>query len=421
MIRFFVHHPTAANLLMIVFLAAGALSLRGLRRETLPSHNPPEVEIRVPYPGATAEEVEEAVCQRVEDALEGVRFVAELRSEARENLGVVTVDMEEAGEIITFKDEIETRLAAIDDFPDEVEEPILRELHATERILALLVSGPMTAVDLKAYCEDLKERLRRLPEISLVKIRGFSEHQLQIELDEPALRRHGLSAAQVAEMVRRQNIDLPAGAIETRDSEVLVRFVERRVTPQELQDLVIVGGPAGAQVRLGEIARVTDAFANDEDQVLLGDRRAGLLMIEKNRNQDTLRVAAAVKQFVEEERGRRPQVQIEVTQDMSVLVAGRLQMLASNGVQGMVLVFLAMWLFFNARLSFWVVMSLPVSFLGAFFFVPHLGLTISMTTSVALLLALGLLMDDGIVIAENIAAHVARGKRPLQAALDGVS
>ena len=155
--------------------------------------------------------------------------------------------------------------------------------------------------------------------------------------------------------------------------------------------------------------------------MLVGDRRAGLLHIKKTANQDTIRVADAVKAFVADERLRQPNVEILITQDGSTLVSDRLQMLVRNGLQGMLLVFLAMWMFFNIRLSFWVVMSLPVSFLGAFFFMPHLDLTINMMTMVGMLLALGLLMDDGIVIAENIASHRARGKSGMQAAIDGVS
>ncbi len=139
-----------------------------------------------------------------------------------------------------------------------------------------------------------------------------------------------------------------------------------------------------------------------------------------SKQEDAIRVADSVKQFLKQERQRHPQLDIKVTRDTSVLVSDRLQMLLRNGWQGTVLVFLTLWLFFNLRLSFWVAMTLPVSFLGAIFFMPYLGLTINMLTMVGMLLALGLLMDDGIVIAENIAAHRSRGKPAMQAAVDGV-
>lgn len=420
MIAFFARHPTAANLLMIVFLAIGVLSLGRLRRETFPDFRPTEVEVRIVYRGATAEEVEEAVCQRVEDALDRVRFVKELRSDARDGLAIVTVRMEPEGKYQAFKDEIDTAVAAIDDFPPEVEEPAITQLHTTDLVLSILVAGPLPLTDLKAYCEDFKERLQQQPEVSLVQIRGFSTRQLRIELADEALRRYGLNAAEVADIVGRQSVNLPAGVIQSPDGELTVRFVEQRRSPRELEDLVIVAGPGGAEIRLGDLGRVRDLFEPEEEQVLLGGRRAGLLNVEMTRNQDVIRVADVVKRFIDAEQQRHPQLEFSVTRDTSILVRDRLKLLVTNGWQGMLLVFVTLWLFFHLRLSFWVVMSLPVSFLGALFVMPYLGLTINMMTMVGLLLALGILMDDGIVIAENIATHRALGKPPLQAAVDGV-
>ena len=158
---------------MIVFLAAGLLSVGNLRRETFPDFRPTEVEIRVAHPGATADEVEESICQRLEDALDGVRFVEELRSDARQGLGIVTVEMQSRGDYQAFKDEIDTAVAAIDDLPAGTEPPVVTQLHTTDHVVSLLVTGPMSLTDLKTYSEDLKERLQQQPEISLVRIEGF--------------------------------------------------------------------------------------------------------------------------------------------------------------------------------------------------------------------------------------------------------
>ncbi len=421
MIGYFAKHPTAANLLMLTLFAMGVLSLRNLRRETFPDFAASEVQIRVPYRGATAEEVEEVICSRVEDAIDGVRFVKEIRSEAREGVAVITVEMEEGADFVSFKDEIDTEVAAIDDFPDDVEDAIITQLHMTDPVLSILVAGPMSAPDLKAYCEDLKRRLQTESEASLVEIEGFADHQFRIELEPQALMKHGVSVADIADMISRQSVDLPAGVIETAQRDILVRFTEQRTSPRELEELIIIAGRNGAELKLRDLGRVIDLFELKEDRINLGDRRAGLLQIKKTKNQDIIRVARSVKEFLEVERERLPQLEIKLTQDQSTLVIDRLQMLITNGWQGMILVFAAMWIFFSAKLSFWVVMSLPVSFLGAFFFVPSFDLTINMMTMVGLLLALGLLMDDGIVIAENIASHRARGKASLDAAIDGVS
>jgi multidrug efflux pump subunit AcrB len=418
MIKFFARHPTAANLLMALFWVIGILALPSIRRETMPDFSSSEVEIRALYPGAGAEEVEEAVCLRLEDALDGIEYVKEIRSDAREGVAAVTVKMAENGKFQTFLSDIEKAVDAIDDFPDQVEDPVITELGKTDLVLSILVSGPMSVRDLKAYCEDLKARFKEIG-LSLVDIEGFSDHQLLVELSADALRRFDLSVPQVAEIVRQQNTDLPAGAIETGQRDIMIRFVDRRRSPSQLEEIVILADRKGAEVRLGDIGRVTDRFELDEDKIMMDGRRTAILRINKTKSQDTIRVADKAKAFIDEERRRQPQAELIITQDQSVILADRIDMLVTNGWQGLLLVFLTMWLFFSFRVSFWVVMGLPATFLGAFYFLPYLDLTINMLTLVGLLLGLGLMMDDAIVIAENISTHRQRGKSALQSTVDG--
>ena len=418
MINYFARHPTAANLLMAFLWVMGILALPSIKRETMPDFSPSEVEIRAIYPGANAEEVEEAVCLRLEDALDGIEYVAEIRSDAREGVAAVTMKMVENGNFQTFVSDIEKAVNGIDDFPGDVEDPVITELGKTDLVSSILVSGPMSVPDLKAYSEDLKARLKEIG-LSLVDIKGFSDHQLQVNLSADALRHFNLTVPRVAEIIKQQNTNLPAGAIETGQSDVMIRFVDQRRSPSELEEIVILADQKGAEVRLGDIATITDRFELDEDKIMMDGRRTAILSINKTKAQDTIRVANMASTFIDEERLRHPQVDLIITQDQSVILADRIDMLITNGWQGLLLVFLTMWLFFNFRVSFWVAMGLPASFLGAFFFLPYFGLTINMLTLVGLLLGLGLMMDDAIVIAENIAAHRQRGKSGLQSAVDG--
>lgn len=420
MIDRFARHPTLANLLMLLFIIAGLFALPRLERETFPEFSASQVQIRILYLGATAEEVEDAVCQRVEDAIDGVENVKEIRSDAQEGVAVITVEMQDGADITVFQDDIESEVEAITEFPADVEDPVITQLGRTEAVMVLLVTGPLSTGDLKIHCENLKERLQQVPLVSLVALEGFSDRQLRVELSDEALRRYGLTAAEVARVIARQGIDIPAGALETRDNDVLLRFVEQRRTPEELEDLIIKGTRGGAEIRLRDLGKVIDVFENEEVKSLLGSERAGVLRIEKTKTQDAIRVTAAVREFLEQERQRQPLVNIAVVNDTSTLIGDRLELVLKNAVQGIILVFCTLWMFFNLRMSFWVVMSLPVSFLGALFLMPMLGLTINMITLVAMLLATGILMDDGIVIAENVARHLSLGKPPMQAAIDGV-
>ncbi|SOE00096.1 efflux RND transporter permease subunit [Caenispirillum bisanense] len=420
MIRWFAAHPVAANLLMLAFFVVGLFTLPSLKRETFPDIDPDEVQIQAVYRGASAEDVEDAVCQRVEDAVEGVEGLDETRCEAREGVAVAVAKMIEGTDLDRFTDDVRTAVDAIDGFPPDVERPTIKQLGRIDFVASVALTGPMGASDLRSYAEAVKARALRVPELSQVTIRGFSDRQYRIEVSADALRRHGLSITDVADVVGRQSLNLPGGVVETGAADVLVRFDDERVTPQRLGDLVIVGGAAGGQVRLADIATITDAFEAAENQVIFEGRRAALLEIAKTRDQDSLEVMAALNRFLDAERARAPAgVDLTVTLDAASIVEDRLTMLLENGAMGLALVFLSLWLFFSFRYSFWVSMGLPVSFFGTFALMTLFGLSIDMITMVGLLIATGLLMDDAIVIAENVAAHLARGKKPFAAAVEG--
>jgi HAE1 family hydrophobic/amphiphilic exporter-1 len=420
MIRFFAAHPTAANLLMILLFATGLISLPTLRRETFPDFSVDVVQVQVVWPGAAATEVEEAICQRVEDAVEGLTDAGESRCEAREGIAVASIEMLPGGDINRFLVDVKTEIEAIDSFPQEIETPTIRQINITDPVVSIAIAGPMSEPHLKVYAEHIKDELIRLRAVSQVALRGFSDRQIRLALDAFALRQYGLSVADVARIVQRQSLDLPAGTVETRQRDVLIRFVDARETVEAFEDLVILAGKRGAELRLGEIATITDRFELDEERVLLNGQRAVLLEVTKTKDQDTLTVMNAVERFVADLRATAPPgVEVVLTRDVASIVEDRLDMLLDNGLAGVVLVFLVLWAFFSLRFSFWVAMGLPASFLGALFGMTLIGYSINMMTMVALLIAVGLLMDDSIVIAENIASHLHQDKTPLAAAVDG--
>lgn len=420
MISFFARHPTAANLLMVIMLAAGLLSIRGLRREALPDALPVVVQVLVPFPGATVEEVEQSILNRLESALEGVQFLKLMTGRAQQSVATVQLEMLEDGDYQAFRNEIDNAISGIIDFPESAEAPIITKLNTRQPVLDILVSGPMDAVSLKQYCEEVRDKLLASSKISEVNIQGFSDHLLRVELNREAMLRYGLSPTAVSLAISSQSLDQPAGKIEGVQT-LLVRVQERRKTRQALEDLVISGVPGGAEIRLGDVAKVHDEFELEEEKITVEGKRGAILQIMKAKGEDTLRVAAAVNEMLGPLRESKPQVRLDVINDTSKTINDRISLLLKNGWQGCVLVFFTMWLFFNIRLSFWVVASLPVSFLAAFSLVPQIGLTINMITLVGLLMALGLLMDDGIVIAENIARRRADGEPAMDAAIKGVS
>ncbi len=421
MIEWFARHPTAANLTMAAIMILGLVALPDLRRETFPEIKNDKVEIRVVYKGATTDEVEDAICRRLEDALERITDLDEMRCEAREGLGTATAVMREGASMMRFLDDLNSEVDTINDFPEQAEPPVIEELGRTDAVVSVAITGPEDPVVLKAYAEDVKARLQGLAQVANVEITGFSEHQIRIEVPAWRLRRFGLSASEIAESIQRQSVGMPAGRLESDSEDVLLRFDDQRQTVEEFKDLVVISGASGAAIRLGEIASIRDRFDRDEEQVRFNGKRAAMLNVTKTRAQDILESFQAVSEFVRlENEHASAGIQLTLTQDRSSVVQDRLNMLVRNGLQGLGLVFLVLWLFFSFRYSFWVTMGLPVSFLGALFILPLMGMTINMFSMVGLLIGIGLLMDDAIVIAENIAARLAKGDRAMQAAIVGV-
>jgi len=414
-------HPTGANLLMLLFIALGLISVTGLKRETFPDFSANAVEVTVTYPGATAEDVESSVCRRIEDAVDKVTNVSEVRSTAMENRGMVVVEMVDEGNIIEFLNDIKTEVEAINDFPEDVEDVIVKRVNRTDQVVSVAVTGPMSPVHLKFYCEELKDRLKAMGRVSQVDVLGFSDHEFLIEIPRYKMMQMGLSVSDIEGAVSSQSLDIPAGSLKTKDSDILIRFTEERKTRHALENIVVVSGKTGVEIRLGDIARISDRFKDEENKILFDGKRAGLLRINKSKSDDTLRVLDAVTAFFNKERASAPLgVTFTITQNVSKVVRDRLRMLTVNGIEGLVLVFFAMLLFFPFNFSFWVAMGLPVSFLLSFFFMKHLGLSLNMISMVGLLIGLGLLMDDAIVIAENIAVHLKRGKDVFDAIVDGI-
>jgi multidrug efflux pump subunit AcrB len=331
MIRFFAAHPTAANLVMIIFIILGIIAAPKLQRATFPDFTAGEVQITVPYPGASAEEVEDAICQRIEDAVDGINDVEEIRCEAKEGLATAVIKLREGGNFDRFMDDVKTEIEAIDNFPEQTELPIIKALGRTDQVVSIAVTGPMSATDLKVYAEQIKDRLLLVPEISQVDIEGFSDHQIRIELPAHSLQQYGLSVADLANVISQQSINLPAGSIETQAENVLIRFVDERRTPQAFENLIVVANSSGAEIRLGDIAHITDRFELDENKILFNGKRAAILKISKTKTEDNLIIGDAVKAFVDKaQQTAPPGVRLSLTEDRYSIVRDRLDLLVKK-------------------------------------------------------------------------------------------
>jgi multidrug efflux pump subunit AcrB len=420
-IRFFARHPTLANLIMLSFFVLGLSSLNSLKRETFPEFTPPYIIATVIYPGASPAEVEESICLRMEDAIDGLSNIEETICDAQEGSASLRVKLGGDIDIGRSLVDIQTEINAIQDFPSQIEAPTVKELDWSEPVIDIAISADLSLPDLKAYAEDVKHRLKVDADVSLVTLTGFSAHQIRVELNETAMRRLNLTVTEIANKIGRQNIKMPVGTIELPAKNLLIRFDERKLTPAKIGKIIISSNSEGAVVRLDDVATITDLFELEEAYTLFNGKPSAMLKVQKNKADDALRIKARVQDFVEHEQLSAPEgITLTLTNDFSSLLQDRLSMLLRNGAQGIILVFFSMWLFFSFRYSFWVSAGLPVAFMGGLFVMSLFGISINVMTLVGLLMAIGIMMDDAIVIAESVAAHVERGFSVDQAVIKGV-
>ncbi|BBB30806.1 efflux RND transporter permease subunit [Neptunomonas japonica] len=421
MIRYFAGHPTAANILMVVIILLGLVALPQLNKETFPEIKLNKVSVTVAYPGASPADVEEGLCNRLEDATDGLSFLDEQMCEARDSLATLTLEMQEAGDIKQFVDDVNAAIDGINDFPDKAEDPVVKELGRTEAVLSIAVTANNTMPELKALAEYYRNRLLALPEIPIVTVTDFSEHELSVRVKPDAMRQYQLSIQDVANLISAQAVDLPAGVLEGSQNSYQIRVENTRRTVTELEDLVILDNDKGGQITLGDIATIQDDFAVEEQRTELNGIPAALIQISKNKTDDTLRIYNAAKKFIDQENARLPEgTSLIITQDSASIVQDRLSLLMKNGWQGLLLATLALFMFFSWRYTFWVALGLPISFLGGLVIMSTLGVSINMISMVALLMAIGILMDDAIVLSESIDHEYRKGKSPFQASIDGV-
>ncbi len=421
MIRYFAYHPTAANLMMLTFLLLGLVSLPKIKRETFPEFAPSYLIASVAYPGASPEQAENSLCIPMENALDGLSGVEELRCEALEGIASIRIKLSATGDISPLLVDVQTQINAIDIFPEDAKTPIVREFEWSEPVVDVAISADMDWVELKTYAEQLKRQLQANFDVSLVSIYGFSERQINIALNEIALRQLGLSVTEVANRLKAQSINLPLGDLALTNKNVLLRLDEQGLSPKALGEIVIVAGESGNLVTLSDIATLTEQFSLEEQKLWFDKKPSAVLKISKNKADDSLKIKAQVAQFVKEQQAVAPEgVSLNLTNDFSSLLWDRLVMMVVNGLQGVVLVFGVMWLFFSWRYSFWVAAGLPVAFMGSFFLMAELGLSINIMSLVALLMAIGIMMDDAIVISESIAAFIDKGVKLEEAVVKGV-
>jgi len=410
-----------ANLLLVFIVLSGIIATARMVREIFPRFSLDLITVTVPYPGADPAEAEEGICLKLEEALEGIEGVRKVSTTAREGAGSALVELADSADVREVKDEVENRVNAIVSFPLGAERPVIQELKFRGDVLCLAVWGDVPEYQLRELAREIQDELIALPEISQVDISGIRDYEIIVEVQEATLRRHGLDFSRVVRAIADHGLNLHGGTLKTREEEIRIRTVGRRYTAEEYESVPVVTRADGTTILLGQIATVRDGF---DEAVSLAAYFNGMpaanVNVYKTEEEDSLRISAAVDRYLAAKRASLPPtITVSKWRDNSRLVAERLTMLINNGLIGLALVFLSLWLFLDLRLSFWVTMGIPISLAGGLALMAVLGETLNMITLFGLIMVLGLIVDDAIVVGEAIYVQRRQGQGDFAAAVEG--
>ncbi|MGD9346275.1 MAG: efflux RND transporter permease subunit [Candidatus Aminicenantes bacterium] len=420
-LSWFAKNPVAANLILVLIIASGLLTFSGIKQEVFPEFSSDLISVTVPYLGAAPEEVEEAVCVRIEEEIQSLEGIKRITSRASEGLGSVTIELFPGADVRKLLDDVKARVDAIDTFPEETEKPIIQELLNRRQVINVAVSGDTDEKTLRILSDNIREEILLLPGITQAEVTNVRPYEISIEVSEQALRRFDLTFDEVAQAIRRSSLDLPGGSIKTIGGEILLRTKGQAYIGREFEEIILRTRPDGSRVLVGDVAKVVDGFAETDQSARFDGNPSALIQVFRVGDEDALQVASAVKRYVQETQKKMPEgITLTIWNDDSEVLKSRLDLLYKNGRSGLILVFLLLALFLRLRLAFWVALGIPISFLGALWLMPTFDVSINMISLFAFILVIGIVVDDAIVVGESIFTEYEKGKSGIKAALDGL-
>jgi hydrophobic/amphiphilic exporter-1 (mainly G- bacteria), HAE1 family len=426
LIAWTISNSPGMNVLVTALMAIGCLSLWQMRREVFPQFELEIVSIAVPYPGSTPRDVEEAICQKIEEAIRSVDGIKKVSSVAREGAGYVLAELRsDVKDVQKVMNEIDREVNRIPTFPELAEDPIVQQITFREAAIRLGIVGPSESgldseLKMREVAETVRDEVLLLKSVSTASLMGSRPFQIDVEISEETLRSYNLSLERVAQLIRTQNIELPGGQLKAEGQEILLRAKNQGRVGEDIERLPLLTQPNGVVLTVGDLANVKDQFEDIAAGGVINGSPAMVVNVERTKAEDLLALVDEVRAYASQK--QMPEgYKLVVWGDTSVEVRDRINLLLINGAQGLVLVFFSLTFFLDIRLAFWVALGIPVSLLGAGAVLALGDQTINMLSLFSFLVALGIVVDDAIVVGENVYCHVQMGKSLSQAAIDGTS
>ena len=420
LISYFIKYHVAVNVIVLAFLLFGVAGAYSLKSSFFPLIDSKNISITVIYPGASPQEVEEGIVLKIEDNLKGLNGVDRVTSTSRENSGTISIEIEKGKDIDFMLLEVKNAVDRVPSFPVGMEPLVVSKQEAVRQTISFGLSGKNVSLKtLKQIGRQVENDLRGIDGISQISISGYPDEEIEIAVNENSLLSYNMSFAEVAQAVSSSNILVTGGTIKTEAEEYLIRANNRSYYGDELSNIVVRADPSGRTVRLKDVAVIRDRFSESPNATYFNGQLAVNTTITSTNSEDLISSADKAKEYIKVFNEEHYNVQLNIISDLSITLVQRTDLLINNAIIGMILVLIFLSVFLNTRLAFWVAFGLPVAFLGMFMLAGFFNVTINVLSLFGMIIVIGILVDDGIVIAENIYQHYEMGKTPIQAAIDG--
>lgn len=414
------NHVTANLLMLGLILGGAAITLFRIKQEVFPDLQLDFIFVNAPYPGASPEEVEEGVVLAIEEEVRGLEDVKEVTSTCREGMGVVAVELLMGANPNKALSDVKNAVDRITTFPQDMERYTVSLVESRRQVISLVLHGQQSEANLRQLGEQVREELIQKPGITQVELSGVRRPEIAIEIPQENLRRYGLTLDQAAARIRQASLDLPGGRVQAQEGEVLVRTKERRYYAREYEDLPLIASPDGTEVTVAEIAEVRDTFEESDISAQYNGEPAVRVDVYRVGDETPTAIAKTVYAYVDDLNQRLPStVQAAVWEDYSEILRDRIGLLVKNAILGLILVLILLGLSLDIRLAFWVTMGIPTSILGAILFFPLMDMSINMISLFAIIITIGIVVDDAIIVGENVFHMRRKGLPFVDAAIEG--
>ncbi len=419
-ISHFIKFPVAVNVIILAFIVFGVIGAKSMLSSFFPLTESELIRINIIYPGASPSEMEEGIVLKIEDNLKGTVGIDRVTSISKENAATISIEIETNKDIDVVLADVKNAVDRVPSFPTGMEPPIIAKVESIRPTITFSISGEnLSLKTLKNYARQIENDLRAMQGISQILLTGFPLEEIAISIREHKLQAFNLSFKEVANAVSNANILISGGSIKTKQEEYLIRAKNRSYYGNELHNLIVRANPNGTIIRLKDIARIEDTWSETPDRIFYNGKKAINITVSNTNNEDLITTADKVKKYILKFNQQHDNVSLNISSDSSTTLVQRTELLTENAIAGVSLVLFFLALFLNARLAFWVAAGIPVAFFGMFMFAAQFGVTINVLSLFGMIIVIGILVDDGIVIGENIYHHYEKGKTPIRAAIDG--